>query len=172
MQEKKKSNRKVIIVTIVIIALVFVIGVMGCVIYSLLNKTEEEKPIENRSASEGLVVGGNISEKKKNARFTTDMNMIWTFPSGSPVSTNAHIGNSGSNSYECYFEIYLDDENQKLLYSSQVLPVGTSIEQLKLDDVLPDGTYDALCTFHILDDENPTEELGKVSFNVSLIFGS
>ena len=98
------------------------------------------------------------------------MNMIWTFPSGSTVSNNAQIGNSASNLYECYFEVYLDDEEQTLLYSSPVLPVGKSLDRLELDQALPDGTYEAVCTYHILDDENPDEELGKVSFAVTLMF--
>ena len=98
------------------------------------------------------------------------MNMIWTFPSGSKVSNNAEIGNSASNQYECYFEVYLDNEDQTLLYSSPVLPVGKRLEKLELDQTLPDGTYDAVCTYHVLDDENPEVELGAVSFAVTLMF--
>ena len=116
------------------------------------------------------MVDDNIDRKASEARFTTDMNMIWTFPSGNAVSNNAQIGNSASNIYECYFEVYLDDEEQTLLYSSPVLPVGKRLEELKLEQVLPDGTYDAICTYHILDDEDPEKELGTVSFAVSLMF--
>ncbi len=117
-----------------------------------------------------MIVDENYDKKAAEARFTTDMNMVWTFPSGSAVSTNAQIGNSSANMYECYFEVYLDDEDQTLLYSSPVLPVGKSISKLQLDQVLPDGSYDAICTFHLLDDENPDKELGTVSFQVSLMF--
>lgn len=117
-----------------------------------------------------MVVDGNINKKASEARFTTDMNMIWTFPSGSDTSNNAIIGNSSSNLYECYFEVYLDDEEQTLLYSSPVLPTGKRLDKLKLNQVLPDGSYDAICTYHILDDEDPDIELGNVSFSVSLMF--
>ena len=35
-----------------------------------------------------------LIKKKADARFTTDMNMIWAFPSGRlTVSNNAQIGN-------------------------------------------------------------------------------
>ena len=160
--EKDKSKGK----KISIVILILVIIALGVVIYFLLNKPEK-KP--ERDISEGLVVG-DIDEKAANARFTTDMNMIWTFPSGSAVSTNAQIGNSVSNLYECYFEVYLEDEEQTLLYSSPVLPVGKRLDKLELNQVLPDGSYDAICTYHILDDEDPDKELGTVSFAVSLMF--
>lgn len=165
--EKKKLNKNKVVIGLIILLLVIIIG-LGIAVYMLLHKPEEPKP--DRTVSEGLVVDGDVNEKASNARFTTDMNMIWTFPSGSAVSNNAVIGNSASNEYECYFEVYLDDEEQTLLYSSPVLPVGKRLDELKLDRVLPDGTYDAVCTYHILDDEDPDMELGTVSFSVSLMF--
>ncbi len=165
---EKKSKKKVIIIAI-IVSLLMVIGVLGFVIYSLLHK--EKTPEPRRDVSEGLIVDADeINKKASEARFTTDMNMIWTFPSGSKVSNNAEIGNSASNQYECYFEVYLDNEDQTLLYSSPVLPVGKRLEKLELDQTLPDGTYDAVCTYHVLDDENPEVELGAVSFAVTLMF--
>ena len=145
-------------------------GALGIAAYTLANRPAEA-PKPERTISEGLIVEGQAIDKKASeARFTTDMNMIWTFPSGSSTSTNAVIGNSASNAYECYFEVYLNDEEQTLLYSSPVLPVGKRLETLKLDTVLPDGSYDAVCTYHILDDEDSTKELGTVSFQVTLAF--
>ncbi len=160
-KEKDKSKGKKIIIGILLV----LIAAMGVVIYMLLNKPEEKV---KRNTSAGIAVD-NIDEKAANARFTTDMNMIWTFPSGSAVSNNAQIGNSESNLYECYFEVYLDNEEQTLLYSSPVLPVGKKIDKLELNEVLEDGTYDAVCTYHILDDEDSDKELGTVSFAVSLM---
>lgn len=169
-EQKEKNNAKTkIIIIAVIIVMLIIIGVLGVVIYQLMNKTDEKQKVE-RQVSEGSIVDENYDKKAAEARFTTDMNMVWTFPSGSAVSTNAQIGNSSANMYECYFEVYLDDEDQTLLYSSPVLPVGKSINKLQLDQVLPDGSYDAVCTFHLLDDENPDKELGTVSFRVSLMF--
>lgn len=167
--EQKKSKKKLLIV-IVFIVLIAVIGVLGAVIYRLTTKEPEEVQKPERAVSEGLVVGGTTNQKASDARFTTDMNMTWTFPSGSDTSNNAVIGNSKSNLYECYFEVYLDDEEQTLLYSSPVLPVGKRLDKLKLNQVLSDGSYDAICTYHILDDEDPEIEFGTVSFAVTLMF--
>lgn len=159
-KEEKKSKSKIII----IILLLLIIVALGAVIFFLLHKPKPE-----RGTTAGLAVE-DIDEKAANARFTTDMNMSWTFPSGSAVSSNAEIGNSSSNLYDCYFDVYLDDDEQTLLYSSPIIPVGEKLDKLELDQVLPDGTYDAVCTYHLLDDEDPDKELGTVSFAVSLIF--
>lgn len=167
--EQKKSKKKLWIL-IVFIVLIAIIGVLGAVIYRLAKQKPEEMQNPERIVSEGLVIDGNVNKKASEARFTTDMNMIWTFPSGSDTSNNAEIGNSISNLYECYFEVYLEDEEQTLLYSSPVLPVGKRIEKLKLNQALPDGSYDAICTYHILDDEDPEVELGTVSFAVTIMF--
>lgn len=166
----KKGSRTKIIAIIIVILLLAVIGALGFVIYTLLNKTPEEPVRPDRDVSEGLVVDGQVDQKASDVRFTTDMNMTWTFPSGSETSNNAVIGNSTSNLYECYFEVYLEDEERTLLYSSPVLPVGKRLDRLVLDQVLDPGIYDAVCTYHILDDEVEDKELGTVSFRVSLVF--
>lgn len=167
-KESKNTKKKAVIIGLAVLV-IGVIGVMGAVIYRLMNK--EEAPRE-RAVSSGLIVDENdIDQKAANARFTTDMNMIWVFKSGSRISYNAVIGNASDNEYECYFEVYLDDEDQTLLYSSPVLPVGKRLDLLTLDKGLPDGIYEAVCTYHLLDDEDPETELGTVSFNVSLMFG-
>lgn len=167
---KKNSSKIKILIMTAILILLLTICALGAVIYTLVNRQPEEPGRPKRAVSAGLVVDNNIDQKAADARFTTDMNMIWTFPSGSAVSNNAIIGNSASNLYDCYFEVYLDDEDQTLLYSSPILPRGKRLDQLKLDQILPDGTYDAVCTYHIIDDEDPDRELGTVSFAVSLMF--
>lgn len=162
-KEKKKGSR------VALAACIVVIVILLAAVFVLWSQKKDKKETVDRTVSEGLVVDGNIDRKASDARFTTDMNMIWTFPSGSAVSDNAIVGNSESNEYECYFEVYLDNEEQTLLYSSPVIPVGKRLDELKLNQVLPDGSYDAICTYHILDDEDPERELGTVSFAVSLM---
>ena len=167
MEKENKGSKKKVIIAIAVILLLAVIGVMGAVIYKLMNKKEAPR---ERAVSAGLEVDGSeIDQQAADARFTTDMNMIWTFPSGSRISNNAVIGNSDSNKYECYFEVYLNDEEQTMLYSSPVLPVGKRLDILRLDKTLKDGTYEATCTYHLLDDEDPERELGTVSFGVTLM---
>lgn len=157
--KKKKIANKIFVFLLLV-----VIVILGIIIYKLLHKEPED-----RRASEGLAVDPTADENY-DPTFTTDMNMVWVFPSGKRTSTNAQIGNSGDNQYPAYFEVFLDDEDQTLLYSSPVLPVGKRLNKLKLDKTLSDGEHPAICTFHILKDEESEEEISKVSFGVTLIF--
>lgn len=157
---KKKKTANIIIVLLLLVVIV----ILGIIVYMLLHKEPED-----RRASEGLVVD-QTAEEDFDPTFTTDMNMIWVFPSGKRTSTNAQIGNSVDNEYPVYFEIFLDNEEQTLLYSSPVLPVGKQLKKLKLDKTLSDGEHSAICTFHILKDEESEKEISKVSFRVTLIF--
>lgn len=164
-----KDNKKLLAITMVLLV---VIGIMGVVIYQLMNRKGETTTLnDGRVPAMGLVMNDEIDEKVRSATFTTDMNMIWTFPSGSRVSDNAIIGNSEYNAYEVYFDLFLDGEERTLIYTSPLIPVGVRMDKLELDEVLPDGYYDAICTFHLMDDEDDTRELSKVSLNVTLMVG-
>lgn len=160
----KKNKKKKAINAVVVILLLAVIIILGIIIYKLLHKEPED-----RKASEGLVVD-QTADEDYDPTFTTDMNMVWAFPSGKRTSTTAQIGNSVDNVCPVYFEVFLDDDEQTLLYSSPVLPVGKRLKKLKLDKALPDGEHSALCTFHLLKDEETEEEISKVSFKVTLVF--
>ena len=160
------NKKKKVVIGAVVVILLIVIAVLGIIIFKLLHP--EEEPVE-RLPSEDLIVddGG---EKPINPMFTTDMNMVWSFPKGKRTSSDAVIGNSAENEYDVYFELYLEDDEETLLYTSPVLPVGKRLDKLELDQVLEDGTHDAICTFHLLDDEDPDKEIGTASFAVSLMF--
>ena len=165
MEEPKKTDKKKRTMTIVVVfLLVVVIIILGFIIYKLLH--QEEK---GRQTSEGVAVDRGTDDPE-NPLFTTDMNMVWTFPTGKRTSSDAVIGNAAENGYDVYFEVFLDDEEQTLLYSSPILPVGKRLDKLKLDKALPAGMYGAICTFHLLDKEDNKKEVSDVSFNVTLIF--
>ena len=99
---------------------------------------------------------------KVRAQANTESEVITLVPNGEELEVADVEGD--------WVKVYLDDEEQTLLYSSPVLPTGKRLDKLKLNQVLPDGSYDAICTYHILDDEDPDIELGNVSFSVSLMF--
>lgn len=164
-ENKTDGKKKKGLVIFLIIVLVAVIAVLGVIIYKLLHK--EPEPIDRGT------VGDIVTEEEdmgESPTFMTDMNMIWAFPSGERTSTDAIIGNSAQNQHDVYFEVYLDDEEQTLLYSSPILPVGKRLGKLKLDKALPDGEYPATCTFHLLDNEDQNKEVSRISFSVTLVF--
>ncbi len=160
------NKKKKVVIGAVVVILLIVIAVLGIIIFKLLHP--EEEPVE-RLPSEDLIVddGG---EKPINPMFTTDMNMVWSFPKGKRTSSDAVIGNSAENEYDVYFELYLEDDEETLLYTSPVLPVGKRLDKLELNKALPSGEYAAICTFHLLEGGDPDKEVSNVSFNVTLMF--
>lgn len=163
MEQEKKSKKKTLHILLMVMLLAIIV-VLGIIIYKLLNK--EEEPV-TRLPSEELVVD-EPEEAVNSGVFTTDMNMVWTFPKGKLVSKDAVVGNSSINVYDAYFDLYLEDEKETLLYSSPIIPVGKRLGKLKLDKGLPTGEYEALCTFHLVDDDE--KEVDNVTFYVTLIF--
>lgn len=165
-KEQEKKDKKKVMIKIGIALLVIVIAVLAGVIYWLLHREEEPEP---RMQSEGLIVDPE-AEIEEDPMFTTDMNMVWSFPSGGRTSLDAVIGNSEENVCDTYFEVYLDDEEETLLYSSPILPIGKRLDKLKLDKALSDGAHEAKCTFHLLDPKDHDREVSTVTFDVTLIF--
>lgn len=159
------NKKKKVVIGAVVVILLIVIAVLGIIIFKLLHP--EEEPVE-RLPSEDLIVddGG---EKPINPMFTTDMNMVWSFPKGKRTSSDAVIGNSAENEYDVYFELYLEDDEETLLYTSPVLPVGKRLDKLELNKAPVRG----ICGYMHLPPVrrgDPDKEVSNVSFNVTLMF--
>lgn len=98
--------------------------------------------------------------------YEVKMNTEWTFPDGNSPSTSAYVENSIANQQTVYFTIKLSDKPEQDIYKSPYLPVGTHIENLKLDTVLGRGVYDAILTYHLVDAE--FRQTSTVSVNIIL----
>jgi hypothetical protein len=108
-----------------------------------------------------------IEDKVAKGMFETHMNTTWYFPDGKSPSKNALMGNSASNNYPFWFTVMLSD-TQEVVYTSSLLPLGTQIEEIKLDKDLEKGTYNAVVSLHMVD-ENGAEVESNMGFNITLI---
>ena len=81
------------------------------------------------------------------------MTSTWTFDTGSSVSRDAYVENSTDNRNTIYFTVTLHDGKMPI-YVSPLLPVGSSVSDIRLDASLASGTYDALLTYYLLDENN------------------
>lgn len=165
----KGSGGKKVIIAVVIVLLVAIIGGMSFVIYTLLGPKPQTQAQLDRDNKAGLVVGNEGPQTdERDAEFTTEMNMDWVFPDGSSPSNNAIVANNKKNQRDIYFDLSLsDDPNAEIIYTSPVLPVGTKLQELKLDKPLEKGEYEAKCKFHLLDEEG--NETTSVTFGVNLV---
>ena len=122
----------------------------------------------------GVITEANVStiqsevrEKVERGMFATYMNVTWRFPDGSSPSTNAVMGNSSSNIYPFWFTVAIV-ETSEIVYTSGLLPVGTQLDELILDEPLPAGRYPAVIKIHMVDENNEPME-SNMNFNITLI---
>lgn len=137
------------------------------VVTILLLNDREDSGTPVMSASNLEDIKGNIKDKVEKGMFMTHMNTTWTFPDGKSPSDNAVMGNSAANNYPFWFTLDLADTDEKL-YQSGLIPVGQQLGEIKLDKALKKGSYSAVVTIH-MQDENGEEVESNMSFNVSLI---
>lgn len=138
-------------------------------IYNLMSAPKEDT---SRIASTSGYVGGisrsDLQSEVDDSRFTTSMNVIWNFANGAVESQDAYVGNLEVNSRDVYIEVVLASDTSDVIYSSPIIPRGQALSQFKLDRVLPVGSYDAICTYHLIDENEETvSELSvQVTINV------
>lgn len=171
---KSKLTKTHIILIIGFSVLAVAIGVIG---FILLNKDDEKLPVDNTNAAGNFVidednlaeVSSKIEDKVAEGMFECSMNTTWTFPDGKSSSSDAYLANVNSNSKPIYFEVILDDE-KKTVYKSSIIPVGSKIKEIKLDDDLSKGTYKATCLYHLMDEnaDGTFTEYSKAGFKISL----
>lgn len=141
---------------------VTIVGLVGTVAYLLVNRPEAEQP-GNEPVSRNVVVNEDnveevltqLQDKPRTAPgyYEVMMNTTWNFPNGEEPSSNAYVKNVETNTNSVYFDITLADTEETIL-ASPILPIGSYLDNITLDTVLSAGTYDCLCTYHLLDDEN------------------
>ena len=108
----------------------------------------------------GAVVGGwdeadtdaiiaGLNEKVEQGMINISMNTSPVFADGTSEG-NLMIVNEGINNYPQIVEITRNDTGE-LIYKSGGIPVGSKIENAKLDVDLPAGTYECTAMFHSVD---------------------
>ena len=172
MSEPNRKDRKVVSrqTVILVTILVVVIAAAAVVIYMLLNRepeTEESFVVARIITEENLVdISQDLRLKVEEGSFETHMNVTWTFPDGESPSIDAIMGNSSSNRYDFYFTVTL--ETGEVVLTSNLLPIGTQMAEVKLDTPLEAGTYPSVVKIHMVD-EDGNETSGNMGISVTLI---
>lgn len=169
----QRSAKKGLTKTHVILIIGFLV-VIALIVFLFFYFNKKEEPAELGAV--GIITEENLGEitdtlakKMDQANFETYMSNDWSFPDGKSPSTNAIIGNSAANNYDFYFTVTLNDTGEEV-YKSGLIPVGKTLAELKLNKELPDGTYSAICSYHLID-ENGKEIESTLGFNVTLRIG-
>ena len=171
-QEKSKNGslqikRKLKPLHIAIIVVAFVAIVGGIIAFAVLSQ-------KNTPAPNTIVTPDNIkqvlkemdkAEKTPMGSFNINMNKTWHFKDSSTASSDSFVNNKPTNSNSVFITVLLK-ENQKEVYKSPDIPVGSALKNVKLDEALPKGTYPAVVKYNLIDDKKAV--ISTVSVNITL----
>lgn len=164
--EPTQNSKKPLIIIIVIA--IIIIGILSGIIFFLL-------PHGEGKAYNNVVTPDNVDEvisqmeedaKTPAGSYEVSMNTNWIFPDGASASTNAYVENAITNQNTVYFTIALADSGENDIYKSPYLEIGSQLTDIKLDSAPPQGTYDAIITYHLVDDA--FDELSSVSMYMTI----
>lgn len=167
-QEEKKGGKK----TLSIVILIVIILVMAAIIAYLLISREPAKEAERRNVVltpdnvEEMIQRMDEEEYVAPGYYTVTMNFEWRFAAGDAVSENAYVENALENTNAVYIDLFLAEDEKNAIYQSPVIPVGSSLQDIKLDTPLDTGTYDCVGVYHLVDDEQNTISTLRVTVTV------
>ena len=154
-----------------VIALVAVVVVLAGVIVFLLAGKPEGDEQQGSDSRATVVTEANVEEVVElmntpptAGHYTCQMNVEWSFEDSTKPSYDAYVANAAENSHTVYFDVLLN--NGEMIYSSPYIPVGKELTGITLNKELAPGDYDAVVTYHLVDEEH--KELSTVSVSVVL----
>ena len=171
-----KKPKKTSILIIVLLSIVVV--AMGVIIFLLVNNQQKAANINKKSEKRDvLVTEDNVKQVQEELEketpapnYTVTMNHTWKFADGTAKSSNAYVANDSVNLYDVYFEVNLEDEENTLVYSSPIIPIGSELRNFALDKDLDAGSYSAIITYYLVDENQ--NEISNVSIRIQLVIES
>ena len=170
---KAKDSKSILLITVIAVS-VIIIALLSVIIFVLANqKTVEQNTNPVGEARATIITKDNVEEVMEKAAepveagyYNCQMNVEWHFKDAAEPSYDAYVANSNINTHTVYFDLTLEDSNE-LVYSSPYMPVNSELDEILLTKDLDAGTYPALVTYHLVDEEK--NDLSTVSVTVTLI---
>jgi len=173
--DSSKSNKTIIAGIAIIIILLIVVVVL------LLTRGNNQGKEVNEESKRGVVVTednveevvkdmvdaqGEETEPSQVAYYSVTMNYEWKFPTGNAPSSNAYVENNTNNVTDVYFDVFLADDETEAIYESPIIPVGEHIRDFSLSKDLDPGTYQCICVYHLVDENQITLSTLRVKVTV------
>lgn len=159
-REQKKSKKGGILVAIVIAILI------GIIIYLLLPREEDDRRNVVVTPDNVESVLEKADEAVPDGYYTVTMNPTWHFASGSEASYDAVVENVAENTNDVYFDIVLEADEENVLYKSPVIPRGSRLEEITLDETLDAGTYPCVVIYNLVDEDQNTLSTLRVGLEI------
>jgi hypothetical protein len=150
---------------IVVIGCLVIVALVGVIIALVMNMNRRPQETEEPEQRAVLVTEDNVEEAVEEMMrepevyipqyYSVSMNMTWNFPDGDSPSSNAYVENVASNETPVYFDVIRNDTGETI-YQSPVIPLGGTLRNFLLDKDLDAGTYDCVCVYHLIDENQRT----------------
>ncbi len=146
---QKKRKKQLLLAAAIVCLLLLAAGGW----YFLTNRDAPDDSLELAdNATIGILPGVDIAQRQAELQQQLDEGMIAFSINTSPVfetggsEGNLMLENPANNAKLLVVEIYID-KTQELVYKSKAIPVGSYIENARLDKVLEPGQYAATAYF-------------------------
>lgn len=167
MSEQKSKNVKGVIVFALCVLIIVVLLIL--VIYLLNDRQKENEPVKRNvvvnEKNVQEIVEQMTEERTPPGSYEVTMNSTWNFANGDAASENAYVKNAETNTNSVYFDVTRTDTGETI-YASPIIPVGSYLDNISLDDSLPAGVYDCLITYHLLDEEDKNISSVKLTLTI------
>jgi hypothetical protein len=169
-QDTNTSKSRVIGICVAVV----MAALVGVIVYLLVTRTtgikEEprnvvvtqnnvEKVLDNLEKMEE-------SESVAPGYYTVTMNPTWHFKTGSEASYDAIVKNVEANTNDVFFDIVLEEDENKVLYKSPVIPRGGELKDIALEEQLSAGTYPCVVIYHLIDEDQNTLSTLRVTLSI------
>ena len=163
-------------ITIIILGLV--IAVLAAVIIVMVLRGKKDTPAQTPEEPEKrstLITEDNADEVLQEMAdreyvepgyYNVRMNTEWHFSRGDAESEDAYVENSEMNTNDVFYDVVLAEDESQVLYKSPIIPVGSSMHQVKLDKKLDAGTHDCILIYHLVDENQETTSTLRVTLKI------
>ncbi|WP_044936444.1 hypothetical protein [Pseudobutyrivibrio sp. LB2011] len=155
----------------IIIGIVIIVALLGVIIYLLINRGKTEEPekrnvVVSQENVDEVVEELALQEFVEPGYYEASMSNTWTFATGFDVSEDAYVANVEGNTNDVYFDVVLAEDEDQVIYKSPVIPRGSELNNIALDTPLEAGTYNCVCIYHLIDENQNTISTLRVGITI------
>lgn len=174
----KTTKPTLLVVVAILLSLLIVVG--GVIAYQLVSKDKQRLQEEATGLfttieqDPNVIVaedGNSISEKLAELQKQVDeghvslsMNVTMIVEENSKTG-ETYIENPIANRYDMFVTVFLD-ETQSIIGRSGVIPRGSAIKNMELDEVLEKGAHSATITYNLINEEKQVVEQASVGIEI------
>ena len=152
-------DKKNTIITVIGTIAIIVIAIIVAITINNKNKDMQKGSLNFNSGITQEI----LNEQADKTRFIVMVNTNIVVSDG---EANLMIENPEENSNKCLVDIY--DENDRLIYQSDIIPPGYYIEKAKLFEHMDSGEHTGKAVFNILNDNSETKSTATVKINLTV----